>query len=234
MSNTALFLFIRDPKQEAHIKPLAGSASLKQNRRVIETLNEQVLHSIRATGLPYFIITDKDQEGETFGEKFSNAFEAIFNKGYDRVIALGNDHPGLKSGTILEAAVTLKKRPHVVGPAKDGGLYLVGIQKTNFTPIAFQNLPWQTPDLCNTYHQLAHERGERIVTLHELKDADCAYQFITLLNNLKGQLSGNPFFQKLISLIGWHSFFVNIQLPFISSPQLLATCSMRGPPSDHS
>lgn len=192
------------------------------------------MRSIRATGLPYFIINGDEQEGCTFGEKFTNAFQTIFEKGYDKVIALGNDHPCLQSSTIQKAATSLGQHPHVIGPAKDGGLYLIGIQKSSFAPTTFQNLPWQTSHLHQAYEQLAQEQGNYPLTLQMLRDADSAHQFRSLLNDLKGQLANSLFFKKLISLIGQHLFLVTPQRRVKPSPQVLATCSMRGPPSDHS
>lgn len=232
MSKTALFLFIRDPEQEARIKPLAGNHAKGQNRQVFHALNHHIIRSIKATGLPWYIINGKEQEGTSFGEKFTNAFRQVFAKGYERVIALGNDHPDLQPDVILRAAGLLDQHSHVVGPAKDGGLYLTGIQQQAFDGHVFQNLPWQTSALLDAYTRQMGVDHSSFATLPVLQDADNTYQFKQLLHRLKGTFPHHNLVSRLMSLLG----FSPLKRPIFRlnplSPILFTVFSLRGPPAN--
>lgn len=230
MSKTALFLFIRDPEEEARIKPLAGNASKGQNRQVFHALNQHTIRSIKATGLPWYIISGNEQEGTSFGQKFANAFRQVFAKGYEHVIALGNDHPDLKPDIILKAAGLLEQHSHVVGPAKDGGLYLTGIQQQAFDGHVFRNLPWQTSTLFDAYTRQMGVYHDRFITLPVLQDADNTYQLKHLLHRLKGKFLYHNLVSRLMSLLS----YLHLKRPIFRSnplsPILFTVFSLRGPP----
>ncbi|MEQ8704762.1 MAG: DUF2064 domain-containing protein [Phaeodactylibacter sp.] len=140
--STALLLFLRNEQDEARCKPLAGSR--KASAALFQRLNRYTLKQARRTGLPFFIIQGDQQVGATFGERFANAYQSVFDLGYERVIAIGNDCPELNTGLLLQAVHQLERRTMVLGPTRDGGAYLIGLQRTAFDRAAFANLPWQT------------------------------------------------------------------------------------------
>lgn len=67
------------------------------------------------------------QEGNTLGERMANAFRMAFDKGYSRVTIIGSDCYALKKKHLEEAFDQLEINDVVVGPAKDGGYYLLGL-----------------------------------------------------------------------------------------------------------
>ena len=77
------------------------------------------------------------------GARLSAAFSSAFEGGAGRVIALGADAPLLGPGIVRRAFRTLARRDSVLGPARDGGYYLVGLRREE--PRIFEGIPWSTP-----------------------------------------------------------------------------------------
>jgi glycosyltransferase A (GT-A) superfamily protein (DUF2064 family) len=171
-SSTALLVFHHSPEQEARIKDLAGQGSKKGTVLAMAALSAHTHSVAEASGLPvHYILSDK-QVGRSFGERLTNAFQRLFRQGYDKVIAIGNDHPGLTSAHLNTAASELQQYDHVLGPSTDGGFYLIGIRREHFRQLPFQNLPWQTSALKDTYHSVAKTLAHGIQYLSPLQDLD--------------------------------------------------------------
>lgn len=82
------------------------------------------------------------QEGIDLGARMHNAFSTIFGMGYSKAFLIGTDCPEI-SPKILETALdSLKKHEVVIGPALDGGYYLIGMKKV--LPQLFCQMPWST------------------------------------------------------------------------------------------
>lgn len=140
--HTVILFFSQSPEQEVASKPLWHKR--KRDLLVYQQLRQHTLNIIRSSGLPWVIIDETLQQGKTFGEKLSHAFENLYALGYERVISIGNDCPGLTADFLCKAAATEKP---VLGPAKDGGVYLIGYSKPHFNAKAFAQLPWQEDTL---------------------------------------------------------------------------------------
>jgi hypothetical protein len=108
--------------------------------------------------------------GRGFGARMRNAVEDAFALGYRRVVVVGCDIPGLTVARIRQAFALLAsdRGSVVVGPARDGGYYLLGL--TRFDGAIFRDIPWHTGRvLARTLRAL---RGRRVVLLPTLSDAD--------------------------------------------------------------
>lgn len=84
------------------------------------------------------------QRGSLFGDRLFHASEDLFAAGYDSVCLINSDSPTLPS-EYLRAAVSALARPHdrlVLGPAKDGGYYLIGLKKSHRH--LFEDIDWST------------------------------------------------------------------------------------------
>lgn len=80
------------------------------------------------------------QTGETLGERMASAMRQTLDTGATRVVLIGTDIPTLP-GTIIRDAFRLLRRADVVlGPACDGGYYLVGVSRR--VPPIFDEIPW--------------------------------------------------------------------------------------------
>ena len=77
------------------------------------------------------------------GKKLSSAFNFLFNrKNYTKVIIIGTDSPALPNDYIPQALIALEKKDVVLGPATDGGYYLIGLKADQ--PELFQNIRWSS------------------------------------------------------------------------------------------
>ena len=87
----ALLIFALSPEEELQHK------CLTQDKRLYNLLNQHTLKLAKSLGVPYFHYTEKEQVGDTFGERYTHAIKKIFSKGFNGVITIGNDTPGLSS-----------------------------------------------------------------------------------------------------------------------------------------
>lgn len=70
------------------------------------------------------------QRGRSLGKRMRNAFARTFAKGYERVVLIGSDHPTLPTAFVGEAFCRLEEPfSLVLGPAEDGGYYLIGMNE---------------------------------------------------------------------------------------------------------
>ncbi len=191
--STAILLFTRSAKEEAAFKRVSGKKRL--NKRFFKTLIDQTRKTARATGLPLF--TADHQHGNTFGERLTHALQEVFDQGFERVITIGNDSPELTPEILLHAANALDHHELVLGPAKDGGTYLIGLHKYAFDQHALAKLNWSGEfsfrDLMN------FAQGKELSTFvgDELQDIDDRRGLNFLLN-----VSGDQF--QSIKLIVVH------------------------------
>ena len=84
----------------------------------------------------------KEQFGKDLGEKMKNAIEDGFNKKYKKIIVIGSDLFDLKPSLISDAFKKLDNNDVVIGPATDGGYYLIGLKKIPLK--IFENKNWGT------------------------------------------------------------------------------------------
>lgn len=91
------------------------------------------------------IYNKKKQYGEGLGERMKHAFQDAFSEGYSKVIIIGTDCLELTSEILEEAYVCLSTNDAVIGPAKDGGYYLLGMN--SFLPYLFENKVWSTENV---------------------------------------------------------------------------------------
>ncbi|MDG2052578.1 MAG: TIGR04282 family arsenosugar biosynthesis glycosyltransferase [Flavobacteriaceae bacterium] len=87
------------------------------------------------------------QNGKDLGERMKNAFDLLFKKGYQKIVIVGSDIYELDSQDIEDSFITLKTSSYVIGPAKDGGYYLLGMRQLNKN--IFENKNWGTDTVFN-------------------------------------------------------------------------------------
>lgn len=163
---TAILVFANSAKEELVNKSIPNSEQL------FDALTESTLEKAKNTGLPTFHFTDKDQIGSNFGERFTNAIAAVFDRGYDNIITIGNDTPHLKTQHLKNTAKQLALGKTVIGPSVDGGFYLLGLQKINFDVASFKRLPWQRFSLYNQISIWLSSESSELIKLPVLQDLD--------------------------------------------------------------
>ncbi len=105
----------------------------------------------------------RPQCGATLGERLMQATAAAFADGAQRVIVIGSDAPWLSAADILDAFAALDRADVVMGPAEDGGYYLIGLSR--HTPALFEGIAWSTSAV---YAQTTAIARALDLRLHEL------------------------------------------------------------------
>lgn len=129
--------------------------------------------------------TKRLQSGEDLGERMYNAFKSGFQKGYKKIIIIGSDIYDLNSETIEEAFAELENSDYVIGPAADGGYYLLGMK--SISKEIFINKEWGTNSvLKDTLNNLRDKKVKLLqikndIDIYEdLKDIDVFQTFLTV------------------------------------------------------
>ena len=192
-SKTAILIFAQSAQKEATTK------SFKNAAQVFTQLNDHTRAIVQKSKLPYYRATEVHQVGTTFGERITHAIQSIYDKGYDNVITIGNDTPHLQTHHILKAATQLENSHLILGPSQDGGFYLIGMHKSQFDPLQFTQLPWQTETLSEELLSISPET-KNAVLLPVLSDIDTAFDIEIVLQK-KQTITNHALLQALYTVI---------------------------------
>lgn len=109
-------------------------------------------------------------EGGDLGDRMHAAFQRCFGEGAEKVVIVGTDCPGLSGRIMLRAFDELDQAPLVLGPALDGGYYLIGL--TGVPPKLFEGIPWGTDQVLRRTVDLAKRLELPVTLLIPLGDVD--------------------------------------------------------------
>jgi len=158
MQTSLLMVFVRNPQLGTVKTRLATTVGDKVALEIyIELMRHtaEVTHKVSADKKVFYsekiekndVWTEMNfskalQTKGTLGQRMENAFRTAFEKGYKKVLILGSDLYSLKTSHIEKALHKLDKKEVVIGPAQDGGYYLLGLNKN--LPALFCNKSWGT------------------------------------------------------------------------------------------
>ncbi len=106
----------------------------------------------------------KVQKGNNLGERMLNAFDEAFDS-YNKVVIIGSDCYDLTPQIVAGAFKALDENDLVVGPAKDGGYYLLGMKE--HLPQLFQGKEYSTDQVLK---ELLDEAAESQLSVHQLEE----------------------------------------------------------------
>lgn len=112
------------------------------------------------------------QIGADLGERMRNAFSHAFAAGHGRVVIIGSDLPDLSAELLRDAFARLDSAPVVLGPARDGGYYLLGMRA--MVPGIFDGIAWSTAEVLDRTVEKLHAHGITPALLPVLGDVDVA------------------------------------------------------------
>ena len=158
MQTSLLMVFVRNPQLGTVKTRLATTVGDKVALEIyIELMRHtaEVTHKVSADKKVFYsekieqhdVWTEMNfskvlQTKGTLGQRMENAFRTAFEKGYKKVLIVGSDLYSLKTSHIEKALHQLDKKEVVIGPAQDGGYYLLGLNKN--LPALFCNKSWGT------------------------------------------------------------------------------------------
>ncbi len=188
LSTTALVIFVRNPISGQVKTRLAKDIGDERALAIYLQLLQHTLEITRSLSFRKFIYyadevsdydlwsvpgyTKRKQMGNDLGERMLNAFKELFDQGFTRIIIIGSDCLQLKTDTLEKAVALLESNSAVIGPASDGGYYLLGL--TKFYPDLFIDKPWSTNKVfAKTIDDLINQ-GISYTLLEELNDIDDA------------------------------------------------------------
>ena len=158
MKTNALIIFVRNTKLGEVKTRLAKTIG---NNKALEVYRDLLSHTLSVTqtiNCDKFVFYDRNIEkndiwsnilfekkmqfGANLGAKMQNAFQELFILGYKNCIIVGSDLFDLQAKHISEAFNKLERNDVVIGPAEDGGYYLLGLKK--IIPSLFSKKNWGT------------------------------------------------------------------------------------------
>lgn len=110
------------------------------------------------------------QNGIDLGERMLNAFQWAFSRGESRVVIIGSDSPTLPPQFLNSAFDHLLQHDIVIGPAEDGGYYLIGSSAAH--PRLFENIEWSAPTVLQKTLERANAMKLTTALLPEWYDVD--------------------------------------------------------------
>jgi len=201
LDDRCLLFFVKNPERGKVKSRLAATIGDDSAVSVYKNIVDQMLSRLKKGTFPLYICffpknAQKPiqnwlggeyryvpQNGKDLGERMRNGLIDGFAMGHKRVVLIGSDIPDLPLGFIKEAFESLRKKDSVIGPAYDGGYYLIGFKDKTFSPQVFEGMAWGTQNVFGeTIKKL--KRFRRVVhTLPYLRDIDTAED----LKRLKGK-----------------------------------------------
>ncbi len=183
-SNNLLLVFIKNPELGKVKTRLAKSIGHNTALKIYHYLllrTHHITNQVSCHKAVYYSdkIIEKDlwdvnsylkylQKGDDLGIRMLNAFKNSFETGYKKVIVIGSDLYDLTPQIIEEAFLSLNTNDFVIGPAKDGGYYLLGMKKLQTT--IFKNKAWGTSTVKkDTLNDITNKK---VHLLKELNDID--------------------------------------------------------------
>lgn len=118
------------------------------------------------------------------GQRLRRAFKDHFGSGAERVVVIGSDCPAVAFEDIRIAWAALRTDDVVIGPASDGGYWLIGLRESQ--PAVFRGIAWGTAKVLRQTLDRAEARGLRVHLLRELADVDTAVDWWAFLARSHG------------------------------------------------
>ena len=196
MSENALIIFVKN-LIEGHVKTrlaktLGNDAAMDIYKQLIKNTHDKI-QSLEIDKIIFYsdfieddiwendLFQKEIQEGNDLGERMKNAFKSLsagqtgsFTARYKKVVIVGTDCPGINKHILSDAFLKLNNFDIVIGPATDGGYYLLGMKKEH--SFLFQDIEWstdkvfqQTIELCNRNH-LSYFLLPKLSDIDEEKD----------------------------------------------------------------
>jgi hypothetical protein len=189
----AIIFFSRKAKKEAKFKKFIASTDAI-NENLSATLISSTQKELQSTQIPIFHYHEENQVGNTFGEKLANAYQEVFDQGYQAVISVGNDSPEINQINWVNITEKLQKGENILGPNLRGGAYLIGLTKSQFQKSAFASLPWQSNKLFKTLVYYCESNAVSTIILDKLRD-------INTIHDLKLFLKNSASFKNIFQLV---------------------------------
>lgn len=120
------------------------------------------------------------QAGEDLGARMRHACDTVFAMGYRKAVLVGSDLPAIPGSVYADAFVRLDDHDLVLGPARDGGYYLIGLKPP--VPDLFSGVPWSTERVFDVTMKMAQNLGLDTAVLAVGSDLDTIEDLTALID----------------------------------------------------
>ena len=184
MSKNLLLIFTRNPelgKAKTRLAKSVGDETALEIYKFLLNKTKEVSQDLTCDKAVYYsvkvhendiwdseIYQKHQQKGEDLGIRMQNAFQNTFDAGYEKVMIIGSDLYDLTPEIIEDAFLKLNSNDVVIGPAEDGGYYLLGMNVLH--PHIFENKEWGTSSVRK--ETLSDLKDKKVHLLQELNDVD--------------------------------------------------------------
>lgn len=181
-----LLIFIKNPalgKVKTRIAETAGPERALQIYQALLRHTRALALSVAAERLLFYsdFVDNQDewsaadfqkmtQQGDDLGERMRRAFEQAFALGATNAVVIGSDCASLDTSIISSAFDKLQEFPFIVGPATDGGYYMLGMN--HYMPEVFNNIEWSTEQVFPTTLERIETLQKKYFLMPELPDID--------------------------------------------------------------
>ena len=176
----------------AQLQPLSGSARL-----IAETPDAGDTDALST--LAPWLDAVRPQSGADIGERMRHSFARAFSEGASAALLAGSDLPDIHTGIFQEGFESLRSHDVVIGPACDGGYYLIGMREPY--PSLFEITGWGGPHVLRDTLRQAEALRIRVALLPELQDIDTAAALNTWLQHNLGHPLRAPLQTHIVSHI---------------------------------
>jgi uncharacterized protein len=183
MMDKAIIVFVKNLQLGKVKTRLAATLGSEEALRIYKLLINHTYHTVSKVSARTFVfystlIEEGDthlfekrlQSGSDLGVKMKNAFRHMFDSGYERVVIIGSDCPEITPEIIEQAFEILEDKDTVVGPAVDGGYYLLGMRQLHEE--LFEKVEWSTNSVSEKTLKIIRGQGLTYSLLPELRDID--------------------------------------------------------------
>jgi hypothetical protein len=138
----------------------------------------------------------KQGEGDV-GARMAEAFERCFARGASRVVVVGSDVPALGRADVVAAFEALAAHDVALGPAEDGGYYLVGLRSPQ--PALFDGVAWSSSSVLAETLARASAAGLSVARLPPLRDVDTIEDLRAEWPRVKPALATQPALRERVA-----------------------------------
>jgi rSAM/selenodomain-associated transferase 1 len=182
--DVALIVFFRLPVHGKVKSRLARSVGDGKALVIYLWLTQQTIHAVRSFSIPLYFFYDGGLPDDTarlpgvryykqgsgdLGKRMLDAFSIVLNK-FKKVIIIGSDCPDLNESIVHEAIHWLDEVDVVIGPATDGGYYLLGCKR--LMPSLMEGIAWSTSNVLTETIERCQQAGATYSLLPSLPDID--------------------------------------------------------------
>jgi rSAM/selenodomain-associated transferase 1 len=196
MASNHLIIFVKAPRRGAVKTRLARAIGEEAARGAYEKMVEELVERLASIPTVELRFTPDDAvteirqwrrdnwhlrpQGEgDLGQRLERAFADAFANGAQYVAVIGSDCPAITPDDIRSAWTVLETNDVVLGPAQDGGYWLIGLGEPR--PALFQTIDWSTDKVLKQTLRRARARNLKVELLRELSDVDTESDWMQFL-----------------------------------------------------